>query len=82
METEVPLSQLSPGTEATIRSFASGDPSLMRLREMGVLTGTRIKLVRRAPLGDAIEISVRGSLLSVRKQEAELIKVAVESGTD
>lgn len=75
MESEVRLSELETGSEAVVRSFVSGDISLMRLREMGVLPGTRIKLVRRAPLGDALEISVRGSLLSVRKQEADLIEV-------
>lgn len=75
MESPVKLSELTTGAEATIRHFTEGDVSLLRLREMGVLPGTRIKLVRRAPLGDALEISVRGSLLSVRKQEAELIEV-------
>jgi ferrous iron transport protein A len=49
--------------------------SLTRLREMGVVPGTTIQLVRRAPLGDPIEISLRGSLLSLRRSEAELIEV-------
>jgi Fe2+ transport system protein FeoA len=75
MQSEVKLSELTPGSEAVIVKFVPGKVSLLRLREMGVLPGTRIKLVRRAPLGDALEISVRGSLLSVRKQEAELIDV-------
>ncbi len=46
-----------------------------RLLEMGVLTGTRIELVRRAPLGDPLEIKVRGYNLSLRKHEADLILV-------
>jgi Fe2+ transport system protein FeoA len=42
---------------------------------MGLVPGTRFTLVRRAPLGDPIEISLRGSLLSLRRSEAELIEI-------
>lgn len=52
-----------------------GQAALTRLREMGVVPGTKIQLIRRAPLGDPIEISLRGSLLSLRKSEAEQIEV-------
>jgi len=69
------LSELATGATAVIEGFSSGAGGLLRLREMGVLPGTRITLVRRAPLGDPIEISVRGSLLSVRKEEADHIRV-------
>jgi Fe2+ transport system protein FeoA len=43
--------------------------------EMGMLVGTQVELVRFAPLGDPIEIKVRGYNLSLRKHEAELILV-------
>jgi ferrous iron transport protein A len=69
------LSDLPPGSSAIIERLASGVPALTRLREMGLVPGTVIQLVRRAPLGDAIEISVRGGLLSLRRSEAELIEV-------
>jgi ferrous iron transport protein A len=55
---------------------ASGS-AFLRLREMGMLPGTRVKLVRKAPLGDPIEIEVRGYHLTLRLQEAE--GVVVES---
>ena len=71
----VKLASLSPGTKAKVHSLASSNASMARLRELGILPGTRIQLLRVAPLGDPIEISVRGSLLSLRKQEAELIDV-------
>ena len=48
---------------------------MTRLRELGLLPNTRIQLIRRAPLGDPIEIYVRGSLISIRKKEADLIKI-------
>lgn len=70
-----PLTDLSIGASAVVDRLPSDVPNLRRIREMGLLPGTRIKLVRRAPLGDPLEISVRGSLLSLRKQEAASIFV-------
>ena len=58
-----------------IASIPSGDTSMTRLRELGLLPGTTIKIIRRAPLGDPIEISVRGSLISLRANEAKLIEM-------
>ena len=71
------LSDLEQGSSAVIEFLPTGDPSLTRLRELGLLPGTRIQLIRRAPMGDPIEISVRGSLISLRKKEAELIEIQV-----
>ena len=70
-----PLSMLLPGETGVIVTLPEGAPSLMRLREMGLLPGTRVEFVRRAPLGDPVEISVRGALLSLRDAEAFLIEV-------
>ena len=47
--------------------------------ELGVLAGTEVELVRFAPLGDPVEIRVRGYNLTLRKHEAEQILVRVES---
>lgn len=69
------LSELEPGAWAVIAQLPEGLPSLTRLREMGLLPGTRLQFVRRAPLGDPVEISVRGALLSLRDSEAALIEV-------
>lgn len=69
------LSELQPGAWAVIAQLPDGMPSLTRLREMGLLPGTRVQFVRRAPLGDPVEICVRGALLSLRDREAALIEV-------
>ncbi len=47
----------------------------MRLLEMGLTSGTNIRLVRVAPLGDPIELAVRGYRLSVRKSEAAAVMI-------
>ena len=69
------LSELRPGMWAVIAQIAEGVPDLTRLRELGLLPGARIQFVRRAPLGDPVEISVRGALLSLRDREAAFIEV-------
>lgn len=69
------LVDLEPGDKAVISQFTSSDDGFIRFRELGMLPGTPISLVRRAPLGDPLEISVRGSLLSVRAHEAKLIEI-------
>ncbi|HWB02671.1 MAG TPA: FeoA family protein [Verrucomicrobiales bacterium] len=71
----IPLSDLEPGAWGIIAQLPDGIPSLTRLREMGLLPGTRVQFIRRAPLGDPVEISIRGALLSLRDKEAALIEV-------
>lgn len=73
---EVPLSQLQPGAKGTIVRITSADPQLrQRLLEMGLTKGTVLEVIRLAPLGDPLEISVRGYRLSLRKHEATSVLV-------
>lgn len=71
------LSAMAPGTSGTVHGYPPNAGDLVRLREMGVLPGTRLTLVRTAPLGDPIEIRLRGYLLSLRKAEAAHVLVEV-----
>ncbi len=75
MATPMKLSELAIGASATVREFPKAGPAFLRLREMGLLTGTKLTLVRTAPLGDPIEIKVRGYHLTLRKSEAEHVLV-------
>jgi Fe2+ transport system protein FeoA len=68
------LSTLAPGSVAVIRAIPDGEVFL-RLREMGVLPGTTVKLLRVAPSGGPLEIQIRGYNLSVRRVEAAAIEV-------
>lgn len=77
MNASIKLSDLAVGTSATVREFPKAGPAFVRLREMGLLSGTRVTLVRTAPLGDPIEIKVRGYHLTLRKSEAEHVLVEV-----
>ena len=70
-----PLSSLPPGSSATVTAIEVAPEDRGRLLEMGLLPGTRVEVVRYAPLGDPVEIKVRGYNLSLRKHEAEQVWV-------
>lgn len=69
------LKELQPGQEGTVVSIGERGPLRRRIMDMGVTTGTRIKVIKVAPLGDPIEVHVRGYELSLRKEEAAQIVV-------
>jgi ferrous iron transport protein A len=69
------LSELAVGASAVVREFPKTGSAFVRLREMGLLAGTKVTLVRTAPMGDPLEIKVRGYHLTLRKSEAEHVVV-------
>lgn len=71
------LSELRPGDRARIAFVSGGGPIRRRLMEMGLTSDAVVEVVRAAPLGDPIEIKVRGYCLSLRKNEAERVEVEV-----
>ncbi len=73
------LTSLPTGTPARVAEIRVSAENRPRLMELGLLAGTEIELVRFAPLGDPVEIKVRGYNLTLRKHEAEQIIVRVES---
>jgi Fe2+ transport system protein FeoA len=64
------LDGLAIGSSARIASVAGDDHVRRRLLEMGLCPGIEVEVLRRAPLGDPIELRVRGYLLSVRADHA------------
>jgi ferrous iron transport protein A len=75
------LDQLKPGARARVRRVACGRTSAVRLMEMGLVPGTELEIVRRAPLGDPIELRVRGYALSLRATEAAHVDVELIEAT-
>lgn len=73
-----PLTCVAMGTIATVAEINLPPTSRPRLMEMGLLVGTRVELIRFAPLGDPVEIKVRGYNLTLRKTEAEQILVRTD----
>ena len=71
----VPLSELKPKERGTIVKVGGGGPVRRRILDMGVVPGTEVEVVRVAPLGDPVELLIRGYHLSLRKEEAREILV-------
>lgn len=70
------LADISPGQSVTIVEVVGDDAIAIRLMEMGLTDGETIRMIGAAPLGDPLEISIRGYKLSLRKMEAARIEVA------
>ncbi len=71
------LANLKPGEKGRIVSFGAIGPLKRRLMDMGVLVGEEVKVEKVAPLGDPIEVSIKGYRLSLRRKEAEGIAMEV-----
>lgn len=75
---ETTLDTLKPGEKAKILKVRVKGSSIRRkLFDMGMVAGSDIQLVRRAPLGDPLEFKIKGYNLSIRKQEAREIFVEI-----
>jgi ferrous iron transport protein A len=69
------LSELAPGARGIIRRVSGESRFARRLMELGLVPGTHVELVRRAPMGDPIELIVRSTHFSIRGSEADRIYV-------
>ena len=69
------LSALLPGEGGRVVQIAGDGDGVQRLMDMGVILGTPISVIRVAPLGDPLEVKVRGFMLTLRRSEAEHITV-------
>jgi ferrous iron transport protein A len=77
--TELSLAGLSLGAEARVLAVKGQGAVARRLMEMGVVPGAPVRVIKRAPLGDPIEVRVRGYHLALRRSEAQTILVNRES---
>lgn len=69
------LRQVKCGQTVTVVKLHGDGPLKRRLMDMGLTKGTEVYLRKVAPLGDPIEITVRGYELSLRKADADLVEV-------
>lgn len=72
---ETTLNALEYGTEARVVSIEGEGAVARRLMEMGVVPGAPVCVIKAAPLGDPIEVRVRGYHLALRRAEAQTIQV-------
>ena len=69
------LADLQPGERATVVGVRGDADAARRMMDMGVIRGTPVEVMRKAPLGDPIEVRLRGFMLTIRRTEAEQITV-------
>lgn len=70
------LADLAQGAIATVTHVGGSGSFRRRLMELGILPGTSVQLVGVAPLGDPMELLVRGASLSIRRAEALTVEIA------
>lgn len=73
----VTLDKLKDGQSGTILALRQLQPAAVRLMEMGLFEGSRVRVLRRAPMGDPMEIEVGDYRLSLRRAEAVLVDVTL-----
>ncbi|MBP3464005.1 MAG: ferrous iron transport protein A [Clostridia bacterium] len=70
------ISKLKPKEKGIIKEINLSGKIRNRLLELGIVENTKVKLIRFAPLGDPIQISIRGYNLAIRKEIAQRIKIS------
>jgi len=69
------LREVSVGKTVTVKKLTGTGPVKRRIMDMGITKGVEIFVRKVAPLGDPVEVTVRGYELSLRKADAEMIEV-------
>jgi Fe2+ transport system protein FeoA len=73
------MSELKSGDKAVVVSVKQGTEVTRRLADMGVTNGAEFKVVRKAPMGDPMEIKIDRFLMALRLEEADRIEVELIS---
>ena len=69
------LKYVKVGSTVTVKKIAGEGPVKRRIMDMGITKGVQVYVRKVAPLGDPVEVTVRGYELSIRKADAEIIEV-------
>ncbi len=80
MEGIMRLDLLKPGESGVIKTVGGEGALRLRLLDMGLIPRTKVRVQKVAPLGDPIQILIRGYDLTLRKEDAAMIDVEKEVG--
>lgn len=75
---QMPMRQMTDNQEGTIKTIKAQGEMGRRLRDMGLVPGTKIKIQGRAPLYDPVALRVMGFTLTLRNSEADYIEVEAD----
>ena len=74
----VSLADMKVGQSGIVEALEGRGNIQHRLVDMGVVKGSRISVFKKAPLGDPVEVKIRGCAMALRMNEAAMISVAVD----
>ena len=69
------LKEVAVGQTVTVKKLTGAGPVKRRIMDMGITKGVDVYVRKVAPLGDPVEVTVRGYELSLRRADAEMIEV-------
>lgn len=69
------LKEVAVGQTVTVKKLSGASPVKRRIMDMGITKGVEVYVRKVAPLGDPVEVTVRGYELSLRRADAEMIEV-------
>lgn len=69
------LKEVALGQTVTVKKLSGAGPVKRRIMDMGITKGVEVYVRKVAPLGDPVEVTVRGYELSLRRADAEMIEV-------
>lgn len=69
------INSLQIGESAVIQSLESDHPSCLRLMDLGFTPGQEITLMSVAPMRDPVALSLRGTIIAIRRKDASCIKI-------
>ena len=72
------LAELAVGQNAIIKTVGGEGPLRLRFLDMGLIPRTHVTVVKVAPMGDPIEVRIRGYELTLRKEDAARIEITKE----
>ncbi len=75
------LKDVRPGTTVTVEKILGSGAYKRRIMDMGITKGSEIFVRKVAPLGDPVELTIRGYELSLRKNDAECVEVREAAGS-
>ena len=76
MENELSLDSVEEQQEMKITGLTGSRAQRTRMLQMGFTPGTRVRIVRRAPMSDPLEVKIRGTRMLLRRDECQNIRVA------
>ncbi|MFA6750458.1 MAG: Ferrous iron transport protein A [bacterium ADurb.Bin157] len=78
VRTTICLADLPEGHTATIRDIDVDSPTAQRLLDLGFIPGTKIRAIKKAPMGDPTTFEIRGYQMGLRRSESELIDIEIK----